>query len=111
MDLASNANQVLQQSIEGLGGGGGSSSSADFPIFSFIRSLPQLFPSLQIPHSSCPSSRPSSPWLGVSLLSARIPELRAGLEGAPGAQIPGFGLERCCSAIFRREGSTRGGTG
>lgn len=110
MDLASNTDQMLQQSIEGLAGGGaGSSSSADFPIFSFIRALPQLFPSLHVPHSSCPGSRPCSPWFGISLLPARLPELPAGLDGAAGAQIPGFGLERCCSAIFSREGSTRGG--
>lgn len=101
MDLASNMDQVLQQSIEGLGGGGGGrrSSSAEFSISSFIRSLSQIFPSLQIPVISCPSSQPCSPGLGVSLLSA--PELGAGLEEL---LIPALGLERCCSAIFRREG-------
>lgn len=109
MDLASNTDQVLQQSIKGLaggGGGGGSSSSAESPVSSFIRSLPQLFRSLQIPHGSCPSSQPCSPCSGCPCcqLGSRSSE-----QGWKEPQTPGLGLGRCCSAIFSREGSARAG--
>lgn len=78
MHLASNTDQVLQQSIEELGGGGGSSSSAEFQF----PALPAAFPSFPLPCKSRPAL-PQQPALlhgGMSLLPARLPELRAGLE-------------------------------
>lgn len=74
MHLASNTDQVLQQSIEELRGGGGSSSSAEFQF----PALPAAFPSFPLPCKSRPAL-PQQPALlhgGMSLLPAWLPELR-----------------------------------